>query len=66
MPVRKKRKKTKKELHEEIGELLQTAKARAEILEHAPGSKLHKTTAARIRSDISRAHSAFKASIGRR
>ena len=66
MPRKTKRKKTKNELHEEIGELLHTAKARADMLETAPGSKLHKTTAAKIKSEIGRAHSAFKQSIGRR
>lgn len=64
MPAKKKRK-TKKELHEEIGELLHSAKVRLELIGHT-GNKAHKEQAARARSEVSRAHSAFKASIGRR
>ena len=66
MPIKKRsRKKTKAELHEAIGELLHTAKVRAEMLEQS-GSKTQQAMASKLRSEISRAHAAFKESIGRK
>ena len=66
MPAKKRtRKKTKAELNESIGELLHTAKVRAEMLEQS-GSKTQQAMAAKLRSEVSRALSAFRESIGRK
>ena len=54
--------KTKAQLHDEIGELLHSAKIRLEMLGHS-GSAAHKEQCAKAKSEVTRAHNAFKASI---
>jgi len=66
MPASKyKKKKTKKELHEAIGELLHSAKVRLEMLSHH-GTKSQKEQTEKALSEVRRAHSAFKQTLGRR
>ena len=65
MPAKRSKKKTKKELHESIGELLHRAQVRLEMLEHE-GRAAAKEQARKAKSEVSRAHTAFKSSIGRR
>jgi NTP pyrophosphatase (non-canonical NTP hydrolase) len=60
-----KKTKSKAQLHEEIGELLHSAKVRLEMLGHS-GSKAYKEQCSKARSEVTRAHNAFKASIGSR
>lgn len=64
MPQKRKRKETKAEIHESIGELLHSAKVRCELLSET-GSKAQKKQAEKAASEIRRAHSKFKSTYRR-